>query len=384
MEAVVDQSLALATIEEAIEDIKNGKLVIVVDDEDRENEGDFIGAAELITPETINFMATHGRGLICTPLTSERAEEMELTPMVRKNTDLHGTAFTVSIDYKKKGCSTGISAYDRATGIQALCDPSSRSDDYARPGHIFPLIACNGGVLRRSGHTEAAVDLARLAGLKPIGVLVEILNEDGTMARLPQLKILAKALDLKIITIKDLVAYRMKKERLIEERSRVAIDTKFGPFDLVAYAEKDSECIHLAIVKGEWEVGDSILTRVHSSNNSADLIASILLNHDEEFAKTLSALNEEGKGVFLLLRQSEKGDELLATLEKLKKQKTSGQKISPHPKNSESIVQRNIGIGAQILNSLGVRKMKLLTRNVERRFALKGYDLEIVDYIELK
>lgn len=383
MEVLTDLSLELNTIEEAIADIKAGKVVIVVDDEDRENEGDFICAAECITPEIINFMATHGRGLICTPISAERAVEMDLSPMVKRNTDMHGTAFTVSIDYLRENCTTGISAYDRATGIKALCNPETPADAFARPGHIFPLIASEGGVLRRTGHTEAAIDLARLAGFKPAGVLVEILNKDGTMARLPQLVTLSKALDLKLITIKDLVAYRMQKESLIERKESVMVETPFGEFDLIVFSEKDNDLNHLAIVKGEWTDDEAVLTRVHSSTNMGDVIGSIMKNHGSELATTLEKIAESGKGVLVFLRQHDGKDELLKTIQKLKKQKEDGVAQDPFPSQSESSIQRNIGIGAQILNDLGLRKLKILTNNPKRRIALEGYDLEIVENVAL-
>jgi len=383
MTVETQETIKLNTIEEAIEDIRQGKLVIVVDDEDRENEGDFIGAAEMVNPEMINFMATHGRGLICTPLSQEKATKLDLHPMVGNNTDLHRTAFTVSIDYRKKGCTTGISAYDRSTGIQAICEGATVSNDFARPGHIFPLVAVEGGVLRRSGHTEAAVDLAKLAGFQPVGVLVEILNVDGTMARLPQLKILAKALDLKLITIKDLVSYRMRTESLIVRSKEVSVDTDYGKFNLVSYIEKDSELVHLAIVKGEWNESDPVLTRVHASTNTGDLIASIMKEHGKLFSKTLKRIEEEEKGVFLLIRQEDPKGELLNTIEKLLKHQEKGETENPHPKHSKSAVQRNIGIGAQILKDLGVSNMKLLTSNVDRRYALNAYDLNIVDYVKI-
>jgi len=383
MEVLTDLSLELNTIEEAIADIKAGKVVIVVDDEDRENEGDFICAAECITPEIINFMATHGRGLICTPITAERAAEMDLSPMVKRNTDMHGTAFTVSIDYLKENCTTGISAYDRATGIKALCNPETPADAFARPGHIFPLIASEGGVLRRTGHTEAAIDLARLAGFKPSGVLVEILNKDGTMARLPQLATLAKALDLKLITIKDLVAYRMQKESLIERKESVTVETPFGEFNLIVFSEKDNDLNHLAIVKGEWTDEEAVLTRVHSSTNMGDVIGSIMKNHGSELSTTLERIAETGKGVLVFLRQHDAKDELIKTIHKLIQQKEEGVTQDPFPNESESSIQRNIGIGAQILNDLGLRKLKILTNNPKRRIALEGYDLEIVENVAL-
>ena len=297
--------IKLNTIQEAIDDIRDGKVIIVVDDEDRENEGDFICAAEKITPEIINFMATHGRGLICTPVTAERADTLGLDKMVSSNTALHETAFTVSIDLIGKGCTTGISAYDRATGIKALVEEETKASDFARPGHIFPLIAEDGGVLRRTGHTEAAVDLARLAGLYPAGTLVEILNPDGTMARLPQLVELAKKFDLKLISIKDLVAFRMANERLVQREISMQFDTQFGPFNVMAYKEAGSHLTHLAFSKGDWDKDEPILTRVHSSTNTGDILGPLLLGYGEELHKTLQMIEKEGKGILLYLRQSE-------------------------------------------------------------------------------
>ncbi len=378
-----DLTQHLNTIEEAIADIKAGKVIIVVDDEDRENEGDFICAAEAVTPEIINFMATHGRGLICTPITQERANEMRLTPMVTENTDLHGTAFTVSIDYKKKGCTTGISAYDRATGIKAITDNMTHPGDYARPGHIFPLIARNGGVLRRTGHTEAAVDLAKLAGYYPAGVLIEILNEDGTMARLPQLVKIAQRFGLKIITIKDLVAYRMERERLVERAEEMQLDTPYGKFDLIAYRETNNDQTHLVIKKGEWEEGEQILTRVHAGTNAGEIFALMMNGINQEFQKTLTRINEEGKGVLLLVRQKEEGDILLKTLKMLKKQKEEGEKMYPFFKQSKDDSQKDIGIGAQILNDMGIRQIRLLTNSPKKRIGLIGYGLEIVENVPI-
>lgn len=379
----MDNQLKLNTIEEAIADIKAGKIVIVVDDEDRENEGDFICAAECVTPEIINFMATHGRGLICSPITAKRAEELQLVPMVRQNTDLHGTAFTISIDYKRKGCTTGISAYDRATGIKALTVADTLPIDYARPGHIFPLIAKEGGVLRRVGHTEAAVDLATMAGFSPAGVLVEILNRDGTMARLPQLVELSKKLDLKIITIKDLVAYRMREERLVKREASVIFNTEFGQFEVIAFRELANGCTHLAIKKGEWEENEPVLIRVHSSTMTGDVLGSILLGYGKKLESTLKAISNEGKGVLLFIRHKENDDTLLDTLREMEEKQSKGDKLPPFPKVNKGTAQRNFGIGAQILHDLGVRKLRVLTNNPRRRIGILGYGLEIVENVPI-
>ena len=378
-----DSTIKLDTIEEAIEDIKNGKIIIVVDDEDRENEGDFICAAEKITPEIINFMATHGRGLICTPITKEKAAALDLQKMVSSNTALHETAFTISIDMIGHGCSTGISAYDRSTGIKALTNPLTKSYDYARPGHIFPLIAEDGGVLRRTGHTEAAIDLARLAGLQPAGTLVEILNEDGTMARLPQLIELAKKFDLKLISIKDLVAFRMKNERLVKKEIEVNVDTDFGPFTIMAYKEISSNLTHLVFKKGTWSKNEPILTRVHSTTNTGDALGALLLGYGHELHRTLEIISEEGKGVLLYLRQDEAENDLIDTLKNMKNQIEKGHKIDPLPLSNKTDIQRNLGIGAQILNDLGLTKLRLLTNRPRKRVAIDGYDLEIVENIPI-
>lgn len=373
----------LNTIEEAIADIRRGKIIIVVDDEDRENEGDFICAAELVTPEIVNFMATHGRGLICTPLLEERAEELDLNMMVNTNTAMHETAFTVSIDYKRDGCTTGISAYDRATGIKALTLNKTKAKDYAKPGHIFPLIAKKGGVLKRTGHTEAAVDLAKLAGLYPAGVLVEILNEDGSMARLPNLVTIADKFNLKIISIKDLVNYRMSKERLVKRDVSISFTTKYGDFDVIGFTEKNTNITHLAIKKGEWNNDEPVMVRVHSSSNTGDILGALLLGHSEALQKTLQKIGEHGEGILLYLRHDETENSLLDTLRLLKQQQDDGKKLNPYPHVTSSSVQRNFGIGAQILNELGVRKIKLLTNNPKKRIGLMGYGLEIVENIPI-
>ena len=367
----------LNSIEEAVEDIKHGKIIIVVDDEDRENEGDFICAAECATPELINFMATHGRGLICTPIEEKRADELELPMMVSSNTALHETAFTVSIDLIGHGCSTGISAYDRATGIRALINPEIKAIDFARPGHIFPLRAKTGGVLRRTGHTEAAIDLARLAGYFPAGVLVEILNEDGSMARLPQLVDIAKRFGLKIISIDDLVAYRMKTERLIKKEMSVKLPSKYGELEVFAYTQLTSGDIHLAIKKGNWTKDEPILVRVHSSTETGDILGNIFENNDAKLHNAMDLIAKEGKGLFLYMHQAEKGASMLSRLKSYKNQ------LSKNESPRHDMDQRDYGVGAQILHDLGVCKIKLITANKKRRVGLIGYGLEIVENIVL-
>lgn len=367
----------LNTIEEAIHDIRAGKVIIVVDDEDRENEGDFICAAECITPEIINFMATEGRGLICTPIDEKRANELELNLMVASNTALHETAFTVSVDLIGRGCTTGISAYDRSTGIKALIDPTIRPSDFARPGHIFPLRAKTGGVLRRTGHTEATIDLARLAGFYPAGVLVEILNEDGSMARLPQLIEIAKKHDLKIISIADLVAYRMRHERIIEKELTVNIETQYGPFEVIAYRQITSDDIHLAIKKGEWTADEPILVRVHSSNSTNDLLGSLFDNFGLRIQQAIEMISQEGKGLFLMMHHSEHKDALLEKLKNLK------QKPSLREAPTNEMIQRDFGVGAQILRDLNVTNIRLITNNPKRRVGLDGYGLKISEHVPL-
>lgn len=372
-EDVMDVPSQLNSIPEAIEDIKAGKVIIVVDDEDRENEGDFICAAECVTPEIINFMATYGRGLICAPLDEKRVEELKLQMMVSNNTAIHETAFTVSIDLIGHGCSTGISAHDRATGIRALVDPSIKADDYARPGHIFPLRAKTGGVLRRSGHTEAAIDLARLAGYYPAGVLVEILNQDGTMARLPQLIEIAKKHDLKIISIQDLIAYRMEKERIIERMPSYHISSKHGEWEVVPYRQLTSDDIHLALVKGNIRETDPALVRVHSMSRTGDLLGLIFGDTGKEIDNALNIIHKEGSGVFLLMRHHDLSDNVLEML-----------KAFAHDENvTQMQQQRDIGVGAQILRDLGVTRMKLMTNHPVPRIGLIGFGLEIVENIKI-
>ncbi len=368
--------IKLNTIEEAIADIKAGKVIIVVDDEDRENEGDFICAAEIVTSEIINFMATHGRGLICTPIEEKRAEELELNMMVSSNTALHETAFTVSIDLIGQGCSTGISAYDRSTGIRAIVDKNTKASDYARPGHIFPLRAKPGGVLRRVGHTEAAVDLARLAGFYPAGVLVEILNEDGTMARLPQLMKIAKKHDLKIVSIDDLVAYRLRSEALIELKSSVKIDSKYGALEILAYEQKTTGDIHIAIKKGEFDENTPTLVRVHSIDRTAEIFKIMLDKNESPLSKALARIATEDAGLLVLMQHHEKETDVLSLLDILKNPAKAQNKRTTN-------YLRDYGTGAQIIRSQGIRKIKLITNNPNRKVGLIGYGLEVVGNVEL-
>jgi len=382
-EASEDSNFKLNSIEDAIKDIAAGKIIIVVDDEDRENEGDFVCAAELVTPEIINFMATYGRGLICAPITAERAKTLQLDYMVSQNTDLHETAFTVSIDYKKKGCTTGISAYDRATGIQALIADDTSPQDFAKPGHIFPLVGKQGGVLRRTGHTEASIDLSILAGLKPGGVLIEILNPDGTMARLPDLMEMAKRFDLKIISIKDLVAYRMDRERLVAHQDTLSIDTAYGKFDLMTFSETNTGQSHLVLKKGDWRVGDAVLTRVHSGSNVAEMFAFFLEGMNRTIHKTLQLIEKEGQGVLILLRQPEPAHGIQGIMDNLKEQQSQGSRLNPYVRRNMEAEQKDFGIGAQILNELNIRKIRLMTNNPKKRVGLIGYNLEIVENVPI-
>lgn len=363
----------LDDITSAIEDIRKGKVVIVVDDEDRENEGDFICAAECVTPEIINFMATHGRGLICAPVNEKRAEELKLQMMVRDNTALHETAFTVSIDLIGHGCTTGISAHDRATGIRALTDPKIKAEDYARPGHIFPLKAKTGGVLRRSGHTEAAIDLARMAGFYPAGVLVEILNQDGSMARLPQLIEIARKHELKIISIQDLIAYRMERERIVERLPGYRISSKYGEWEVIPFRQLTTDDIHLALVKGETSLPSASLVRVHSMSRTGDLLCVIFGDTGAEVDAALSRIANEGNGVFLLMRHNELSDNVLDILKAFEN----------HKNPNAGSQQRDIGVGAQILRELGITRMKLLSNHDIQRVGLIGFGLEIVEVVKL-
>ncbi len=370
----------LNTIEEALADLRAGKVIIVVDDEDRENEGDFICAAETVTPEIINFMAQHGRGLICTPLEEKRADELDLPLMVNANTALHETAFTVSIDLIGHGCSTGISAYDRATGIRHLTNLQAKSTDFARPGHIFPLRAKSGGVLRRTGHTEAAVDLARLAGFCPAGVLVEILNPDGSMARLPALLEVARQFDLKIISIDDLVAYRMRTERLIRKELETTLQTLYGDFETVVFTDVSSGDTHLVLRKGTWAEEEPVLVRVHSWSETGGILGNLLADYGTQIQQSLKAIAEAGKGAFVYLRQGDKAN-LLTRLQIYKKYMDDGEpeKFELHT----SMGKKDFGVGAQILRELGICKIRLLTNHPKPRTGFIGYGLEIVENIQL-
>lgn len=372
------------TIEEALEDIKDGKIVIVVDDEDRENEGDFITAARNANPELINFMATHGRGLICTPLIEERCDELGLEMMVDSNNSHFDTPFTVSIDLIGKGCSTGISATDRAKTVQALIDPETKPKDLGKPGHIFPLRAKAGGVLRRAGHTEAAVDLSRLAGFEPAGLIVEIMNEDGSMARLPELKEIASKFELKIITIEDLIAYRMKHETLIEEVVEVNMPTKHGNFKLKAFKQNTTDEEHLALVKGEWDNNESIMVRVHSSCFTGDIIGSLRCDCGDQLAASMEMIEKAGKGVILYMNQEGRGIGLMNKLKAYKLQEEGYDTLDANLKLGFKGDARDYGVGAQILRSVGVKKMQLLTNNPKKRTGLIGYGLEITNTIRIE
>jgi len=374
----------LNSIEEAIEDLKKGKVIIVVDNEDRENEGDFIAAAQCATPELINFMATHGRGLICTPLTGQRCDELELVQMVKNNTVLHETPFTVSVDLIGNGCTTGISVHDRAKTIQALVDPNTRPGDLGRPGHIFPLRAKEGGVLRRTGHTEAAVDLVRLAGMKPAGILVEILNEDGSMARLPQLIEVAKKFDLKLISIEQLIKFRMSNESLIRREVEVEMPTKAGHFKLVAYKELLTDHDHLALVKGSWEKHEPILVRVHSSCATGDIFGSCRCDCGPQLEKAMQMVEQAQKGVIVYMNQEGRGIGLQNKLKAYKLQEQGLDTVEANIRLGFKSDQRDYGVGAQILRDLGVSKMKLMSNNPTKRTGLIGYGLEIVENIPIE
>ena len=372
------------TIEEAITDIKAGKVVIVIDDENRENEGDFVAAAELATPEMINFMATHGRGLICTPLLESRCDELRLDLMIGKNSAAFETPFTISIDLVGHGCTTGISAQDRAKTVQALVDPNIRPEELGKPGHIFPLKARKGGVLRRAGHTEAAVDLARLAGLQPAGVIVEILNEDGTMARTNDLFKIAEKFDLKFITIKDLIEYRIKNETLISEEAEVALPTEYGDFKMKAYKQTTNDQLHLAIYKGEWEANDEILVRVHSSCMTGDIFGSCRCDCGPQLEQALTQIEKEGKGVLVYMNQEGRGIGLLNKLKAYELQEKGRDTVEANTELGFNADDRDYGVGAQILRAMNVSKVKLLSNNPKKRVGLMGYGIEIVESVTIE
>lgn len=377
------EKIKLNTIEEAITDIKNGKVIIVIDDEDRENEGDFLTAARNITPEVINFMATHGRGLICAAITEEKAKELKLELMVTSNTALHETAFTVSVDLLGYGCTTGISAADRSKTIQALIDPTMRAADFGRPGHIFPLIAKSGGVLRRTGHTEATIDFARMAGFEPCGALVEIMNEDGTMARLPDLMHIAKKFNLKIVTIKDLISYRLAKETIVTRQVEVNMPTKFGDFKLVDYKVDTNGEEHLALVKGEWKKDEPVLVRVHSSCVTGDIFGSCRCDCGPQLQQAMEMIEKEGKGVIVYMNQEGRGIGLLNKLKAYKLQEEGKDTVEANLELGFKADERDYGVGAQILRDLGVSKMRLMSNNPVKRVGLVGYGLQIVENIPL-
>ena len=370
----------LNSIEDAINDIRLGKVVVVVDDENRENEGDFIAAAEKVTPEMINFMALHGRGLICAPLTETRCDELDLNMMVQNNTVLHNTQFTVSVDLIGKGCTTGISTSDRSKTIKALVDPLTKAHDLGRPGHIFPLKAKNGGVLRRTGHTEAAVDLARLAGFEPAGILVEILNDDGTMARLPELRKVAKKFDLKIISIEDLVAYRMEHDSLIKKKQDFQVETRFGDFRLRAYQQTTNDAVHIALTKGTWGTNETVPTRINSTLVNNDILGTLTNNADKQLDGMFKLINKHGKGAIIFINQSNQPANLLKRLEIVKNTQQKGT-VTKAP----TIVMdtKDFGIGAQILHDLNIHKLGLISNSEQtKRVGIIGYGLEIVDYIK--
>ena len=372
------EKIQLNTIEEAIEDIRQGKVIIVVDDEDRENEGDFLAAAEKVTPEMINFMATHGRGLICAPLTENRCKDLGLHVMVTNNTDPMETAFTVSVDLKGKGVTTGISASDRAKTILSLVNPETKPHDLARPGHIFPLMAKQGGVLRRTGHTEAAIDFARLAGFKPAGVIVEIMNEDGTMARLPQLVEVAKKFDLKLVSIEDLVAYRMQHDSLIVKKEDFEIETRFGTFRMRAYEQNTNKQIHIALTKGTWNLGEPILTRIHSSQVNNDLLGTLTNNADQQLDDMFQVINENGKGAVIFINQDMQAVNMLNRIAELRNLQAQGELKAP----KIIIDSKDFGIGAQILHDLDISKIRLVSNSTQtKRVGMIGYGLEIIEYV---
>ncbi len=376
--------IKLNSIEEALEDIRNGKIVIVVDDEDRENEGDFVCAAELVTPETVNFMASRGKGLICASLTDERCAELDLPLMVTNNTSSHTTAFTVSVDLLGQGCTTGISASDRAKTLRALVDPTTKPDDLGRPGHIFPLKSKRQGVLRRAGHTEAAVDLTRLGGLKPGGVLVEIMNEDGTMARLPELYRIAQEHNLKLITIKDLIAYRLNFDSIVVKGSKVKLPTEFGDFNLIPFIQKSNGLEHVAIIKGEWSEDESVLVRVHSSCVTGDIFGSYRCDCGDQLHEAMRMVEKKGQGVVIYLNQEGRGIGLYNKMKAYKLQEEGRDTVEANVELGFKDDERDYGVGAGMLHALGIRNIRLITNNPVKKAGLEGYGMTIVETIHLE
>lgn len=381
---MTNDKIIFDTIESAIEDIRNGKFLIVVDDEHRENEGDFVAAAELITPQMVNFMATYGRGLICAPLTEERCFELNLELMVGKNTSSHETPFTVSVDLLGQGCTTGISVHDRAKTILALVNDNTKPDDLGRPGHIFPLKAKSKGVIQRAGHTEAIVDLARMAGLKPAGVLVEIMNEDGTMARLPELFVIAKKFDIKIITIEDLIAYRLKHESLIVKGEMVKLPTEYGHFNLIPFIDKAANVEHIALIKGSWEPNEPVLVRVHSSCMTGDIFGSKRCDCGPQLHKAMQMIEKEGRGVIVYMNQEGRGIGLFNKIKAYKLQEEGLDTVEANLALGFLSDERDYGVGAQILKELGVTKMRLMSNNPVKRIGLEGFGLEVVENVHLE
>lgn len=378
------EEFKLNTIEEALEDFKEGKFVIVVDDEDRENEGDFIIAAEKITPEKVNFMMRYGRGVLCTPISEEVADRLELPMQVSDNTSLHETPFTVTVDLIGKGCTTGVSMYDRAMTILALADPNTKATDLARPGHVSPLRARSKGVLRRAGHTEAAIDLARLSNMQPVAALIEIINEDGTMARLPQLVEVAKKWNLKIITIKDLIAYRLKTDCILEEGEQIHLPTQYGDFKLIPFKQKSNGLVHIALIKGEVKTDDPILVRVHSSCMTGDIFGSCRCECGEQLHKSMELIEKEGRGVVVYLSQEGRGIGLMAKMQAYKLQEEGLDTVDANLHLGYKADERDYGVGAQMLRSIGVTKMKLLTNNPVKRIGLEAYGLEVTEVVPIE
>jgi len=374
----------LNTIPEAVEAIKAGKIIIVVDDDDRENEGDFLIASRFATPEAINFMARYGRGLVCAPITRQRARELELDPMVTNNTATLETSFTVSIDLLGHGCTTGISASDRSKTTLALIDPATKPSDLGRPGHVFPLIAKDGGVLRRAGHTEAAIDLPVMAGLEPAGVICEIMKEDGEMARLPELLVIAKEFDLKIISIKDLIAYRLTNDTLIDREVSVKMPTQWGDFEMIAYTQKNTGDHHLALIKGTWEPGEPVLVRVHSSCVTGDIFGSCRCDCGPQLHKAMEKVSEEGKGVIVYMNQEGRGIGLINKLKAYQLQESGLDTVEANIKLGFKMDQRDYGIGAQIIRDLGITKMRLMSNNPKKRAGLIGYGLEVIETVPIE